>query len=148
MITHVVIHSIMILLLAFELSSARAALFIGQEIAGPNGARHIQDAITPPLAAKIGMLIQISFFGCIIAAFFVHGWVLGLLLIPGSFIAVGAVQRIGPSPSGRFFRNIIVRSMMNRHAGFERRGDTIRARAIADLLERMGHSLPESLRTG
>lgn len=146
MIPHLAITSIVILLLAFELNSVRAALLIGEEIAGPSGARHIQDAVTPPLATVFGIIIHLSYLVCLVWVFFVHGWLLGIIFIPVSFIAVGIVKKIIPSPDGEFFRGIIVRSMMNRYADFEKEGDPIRSRAMADLLDKLGFPLPDSLK--
>ena len=142
---HLAITSVVILFLAFELNSVRSAFLIGEEIAGPSGAQSIQNAVTPPFAAKMGALIQLSYAACIISGFWFHGWLIALLLIPGSFIAVGIVKSLFPSPKGKFHRGIIIRSMMNRYANFEKEGDHVRARAMKDLIDRLGYPLPESL---
>lgn len=146
MAAHIIITVAVIILLGFELNSVRAAYLIGEEIAGPAGARHIQDAVTPPLFANLGILIQLSFLACIVAGFFVHGWIIGLVLIPSSFLALGVVKKFLPPPQGGFYRGIIVRSMMTRYADFVKGGDTIRARAMKDLIQRLGYPLPSALR--
>lgn len=146
MAAHIIITVTVIILLGFELNSARAAYLIGEEIGGPAGARHIQDAVTPPLSANLGILIQLSFLACIVAGFFVHGWVIGLVLIPTSILALGVVKKILPSPQGAFYRGIIVRSMMARYADFVKGGDTIRANAMKDLIQRLGYPLPPAFR--
>jgi hypothetical protein len=146
MIIHLVITSIVILLHAFDLNLARAAYLIGEEIAGPDGARNIQNAVTPPLAGTLGLILQLAFIGCLVAVFFVHGWLLGFLSIPVSFLILGiAAKVLMPAPESEFFRGMILRSLMNRYADYRKGGDIVRAQAVDDLLERMGYPIPETL---
>lgn len=146
MATHIAIGFVVLVLLAFELNSTQAALLIGQEVAGPAGARHIQDAITPPTAAKLAIVLYLALLGCVIASFVLYGWLIGLLSIPGLFVALGLLKQVIPSPSSAFFRNAIVRSMVRRHADFVKSGDSMRAAAMADLLDQVGCPVPSHLK--
>lgn len=97
-----------------------------------------QDAITPRWKAWFAVSVQL---GCVIVIGFMWwhlGWASGLggaaIMLVGAKIA----QLILPKPTGVHYRRLILRSMISRYANYNRDGDTIRAKAMGDLLTRAG----------
>lgn len=132
------------LALSYELRSTHAALLLAEEIWGNReGAKEIQNAITPPAAANIGLLI---YFGCLVLVAFGwyrFGWIVGLLTIPALLIGSGINSLLLPRSNSEHYRRITIRSMMRRYADYRKTGDHVRAEAMADLLLDAGYPLPE-----
>ena len=83
MVIYLIFLYIVSLALAYELQSTHAALLLGEQIAGPGkGAKYIQNAITPPASANVGLAI---YFSCLAVAgygWYRFGWLAGLASIP------------------------------------------------------------------
>ena len=67
-------------------------------------------------------------------------------MIPAVFIVAAFSRFVLPKLDSDFFKKIVLRSLMNRYANFVRSGDKVRAKASAELLERLGYPVPEELR--
>ena len=103
-----------------------------------------QDALTPPMSSKLGLLSWI-----LIAALLGYLWWesgiasfgIGLGIFIAVSIFVGAV--IIPKPQSNHFKKKIYASLANRYADYEKEGDTVRASVARDLLLKVEAEYPD-----
>ena len=113
---------------------------LGVELSNTKDGIDYQNAITPPAFSMIatiiyGLSLLSICFGFVVS--FTTGLIyLGIYL--SSLIIVGAVFfRPGVlSPFAKPFYNIVLNSIVNRHADYKNNNDTVRAEAMGILLER------------
>jgi len=146
-IAYIIVLCLVGLAFAYELRFTEATLHMGRALSGSGSKSAFQDAITPPLSSYLafgvyGLSITVIVFGC-----FQHSlWIGRLALI--IFYVIVLLNRVFllPKPASPHFRNIIIRSMIGRHANYLRDGDKLRAGAMADLLQRAGVPIDELVR--
>jgi len=124
---------------AYELRFTEATRYIGRALSGTGSRTGFQDAITPPASAYVAFAVYGFSVAALAFGFFRYGFLKGLAACLAFFVLVG-LNRVFliPKPESSHFRNIVLRSMIRRHANYVRDGDQLRAAAMADLLERAG----------
>lgn len=138
MITYLIFMYCASLALSYTLTFTNATLNIGRFLSESETPTGYQDAITPPQFAKCAIAVYIICAGGLILGFLKFGWLAGIGIIIG-FLFVVAINRaiILPKADGEHFRNIIISSMIKRHADYIKNNDTLRASAMAMLLEKL-----------
>ena len=127
------------LIFGYVLAFTGATLAIGRSLNNDETPTGYQDAITPPRFTSFALLVYSLSLGSIIFGFYVFGWIIALTAVVGLFVGAAANQAlILPKSDNQHFRNLIIHSMMNRHADYLKSGDTIRALAMAKLIEKLG----------
>ncbi|MRS01915.1 hypothetical protein EG832_01585 [bacterium] len=127
------------LALGYVLAFADATLAIGKSLSDANTPTGYKDAITPPRFSTFAITVYVTCVGGLIFGFWRFGWLAGLGCANGFlFVVVLNKVLILPKSESEHFRNIIIRSMINRHANFLKSGDTLRASALSMLLEKLG----------
>lgn len=127
------------LALSYEVAFTGATLSIGRSLSDAGTPRGYQDAITPPYSTTLAILVYAFSIGGIIYGVWAFGWLTGLGVAVGLFVAMvinGAL--ITPKSDSQHFRNLIMHSMVNRHADYLKSGDALRASVMAELLEKLG----------
>lgn len=127
------------LALGYVLEFTQTTLSIGRSLSDAGTASGYQDGITPPQFSKFAIVIYIICAGGLIFGFWRYGWLAGLGVTIG-FLFVVALNKvlILPKSGGEHFRNIIIGSMIRRHAGYLKTDDRLRACAMGQLLEKLG----------
>ena len=127
------------LALGYVLAFTGATLSIGRSLSDAGTPTGYQDAITPPGFSTFAIVVYTICAGGLIYGFWRFGWLAGIGTIV-AFLLVVAINKviILPKSDSGHFRNIIIHSMINRHANFLKAGDTLRAAAIGMLLEKLG----------
>jgi hypothetical protein len=143
-ITYVLVLYLIALALSYQLRFTEATLHMGRTLSGTSSGTGFQDAITPPASAYFafgvyGLAVLVIVFG-----FFWCGLLMGLAAFLG-FLALVSLNRIFllPKPESSHFREIVIKSMIRRHADYLRNGNQLRAVAMADLLKRAGIPVSE-----
>lgn len=138
-IAYVLILYLIALALSYQLRFTEATRYMGRALSGTSSGTGFQDAITPPASAYFafgvyGLAVLVIVFG-----FFRYGLLLGLAASPG-FLVLVSLNRIFllSKPESSHFREIVIKSMIRRHADYLRDGDQLRGSAMADLLKRAG----------
>jgi hypothetical protein len=130
--------SIMTVLLSYQLRFSEATLVLGRELSDTDSATGFQDAVTPPWQTKFGFFAFGGSIFAIVAIWSDLGWLSGLGAIALVLIGQALVGSFLPRPDAPHFRNLILKSMVSRHADFVRDGDTDRASAMHELVVRAG----------
>lgn len=127
------------LALGYVLAFTGATLSIGRSLSDAGTATGYQDAITPPRFSTFAIAIYIICAGGLIFSSWRYGWLTGLGVTIG-FLFVVALNKvlILPKSDSEYFRNIIIRSMIKRHADYLKTDDTLRASVMGQLLEKLG----------
>lgn len=134
------------LMVAYVLSFQSTTLEMGRSLTDATvaGDRGLQDAITPPWVTTLFFLSFASFFGSIGYLWYAQGWMLGIGSIVGGLLAISISQVvILPKSGSQHYKDQIYRSMLNRYANYAKSGDTVRADAMAHLLEISGVPVPK-----
>lgn len=129
------------LALGYILAFTSTTLIIGRSLSDTDTTTGTgyQDAITPPLLSKLAIVVYIICVAGLIFGFWRFGLFIGFGIIIGFFFVVALNKvLILPKSDSEHFRNIIIRSMIKRHADYLRDNDTIRASAIGQLLDKLG----------
>jgi hypothetical protein len=127
------------LALGYVIAFTEATLSIGRSLSGAGTGTGYQDAITPPQFSTFAIAIYIISAGGLIFGFWKYGWLTGFGVTIGFyFVVVLNKVLILPKSDNEHFRNIIIRSMIRRHANYLKANDTLRASAISLLLEKLG----------
>jgi hypothetical protein len=109
-------------------------------------ARGFQDAITPPIFTKFAIAVYV-FTGLVLGFGFYHfGILIELLSVALFFLFVLLNQPFMPKPDSSHFRNLILRSMINRHANYMKDRDYMRADVMAEILESAGMPVKDFVR--
>lgn len=119
------------LVLGYVLAFTGTTVSIGRSLSDAGTATGYQDAITPPRFSTFAIAVYIICAGGLICGFWKYGWLTGLGVTIG-FLFVVALNKvlILPKSGSEHFRNIIIRSMIRRHADYLKADDTLRASAM------------------
>ena len=146
MITYIIGLWLASLLLGYSLAFSGATLTIGRSISDTGSSTGFQDAITPPLSTNLTIVSYAVATGVVGFGWHQYGWLSGIGIIVVFFFLVAVNQvLLLPKSESDHFQRLILRSMINRHADFKKSGDSVRATAMAMLLEKPGVSVPEKL---
>jgi len=131
------------LLFAYETRFTEATLMLGRSISTPEFLKiaptGLQDAITPPHFARLAFAMYLLVIIIVGFGFYEHGLLRGLLfLVVFLFFTLLNWRFLTPKPDGSLYRNLILRSMISRHADYVKNGDSVRADAMAEMLETAG----------
>ena len=137
--------SIMTVLLSYQLRFSEATLIYGRELSDTDSATGFQDAVTPPWQTNFGFFAFGGTLFAIVAIWSDLGWLPGLGAIALVLIGLALVRSFLPRPDAPHFRNLILKSMVSRHADYVRDGDTERASAMHELLVRAGLRVDEAI---
>jgi hypothetical protein len=102
--------------------------------------------LLPPWETNFALVAHIAVLSVLGVVFWKLGWKSGLLAVLVTLVVSIVVRRWLPSPESQHFRHLILRSMSNRYADYIRNGDTVRAHAMKNLLQRAGVH-PHALRS-
>ena len=127
------------LALGYILAFTTATLSIGRALSDSGTPTGYQDAITPPRFSIFAISVYIICAAGLIFGFWKFGWFAGFGITFG-FLLVVTLDKvlILPKSNSEHFRNIIIRSMIKRHADYIKAGDRLRASAIGLLLGKLG----------
>jgi len=132
------------LLLGYSLKFNEATLRIGRLISDTGSSTGFQDAITPPWTTKLAIISYLAAIGTMGYGWYQYGWLSGIGIIVAFFVLVVLNQiLLLPKSESSHFKQLILRSMFNRYADFKKTGDSVRAAAIAALLEKLNAPIPE-----
>jgi hypothetical protein len=132
------------LALGYVLTFTNATLSIGKALSNAGTPTGYQDAITPPWFSTFAIAVYVASLIGIIYGWWEFGLLSGLGVTVGFFVVVIINKVILlPKNDSDHFRNIIVRSMIKRHADYLKSGDTVRATVMSELLEKMGMPVNE-----
>lgn len=128
----------------YGLGLTQACKLMGVALSDSGSKTGFQDALTPPMSSKLGLLSWI-----LIAALLGYLWWesgiasfgIGLGIFIAVSILVGAV--IIPKPQSNHFKKKIYVSLANRYADYEKKGDTVRASAAQALLLKIEAEYPD-----
>ena len=96
-------------------------------------------AIAAPGLASIALVVYAIALGGIGYGWYVYGAGIGTAFTIGFMLAcIFNKNRIMPTPTSEHFRRVILFSMLRRYADFTKQGDSVRAAAMAELLEMAG----------
>lgn len=138
-IAYVLVLYLMTLALGYQLRFTEATLHIGRTLSGASSGTGFQDAITPPATAYLAFGVYGLAVLVIAIGFFRYGFLMGLAALLGFVVLVGLNRvLLLPKPESPHFREIVIKSMIRRHADYLRDGDQLRAGAMAELLKRAG----------
>jgi len=137
--------SIMTVLLSYQLRFSEATLILGRELSDTDSATGFQDAVTPPWQTKFGFFAFGGTLFAIVGIWLDLGWLSGLGAIALVLFGSTLVRSFLPKPDAAHFRNLILKSMVSRHANYVRDGDTERASAMHGLLVRAGLRADEAI---
>ena len=137
--------SIMTVLLSYQLRFSEATLIFGRELSDTDSATGFQDAVTPPWQTKFGFFAFGGTLFAIVAIWSDLGWLPGLAAVALVLIGLPLVRSFLPRPDAPHFRNLILKSMISRHADYTRDGDTERASMMHELLVRAGLRVDEAI---
>lgn len=136
-----VLYAVVVLLgflFRYNLRLTEATRTIGTAISETDSKTGFQDAITPPDSkwTIVGTWLAIV----VVFAFTVYefGWgVAGIALAVFVVVAVIAGAAFVPKPESAHFVRRIYQSMANRYADFQKSGDTVRAEAMKELIDKV-----------
>lgn len=132
------------LVLGYVLAFTQTTLEIGKSLSDAGSPRGYQDAVTPPQFSGFAILTYVLSLGGVIYGFWEYGWVVGIGVFFGLFFTTAVnIALILPKINGPHFRNIVVHSMINRHADYLKSNDTLRASIMAELLTKLGIPVQE-----
>lgn len=130
--------SIMTVLLSYQLRFSEATLIFGRELSDTDSETGFQDAIAPPWQTNFGLFAFGGTLLAIVGIWWDSGWLPGLGAVALVLFGLVLVRAFLPRPDAPHFRNLILKSMVSRHANYMRDGDTERASAMHELLVRAG----------
>jgi hypothetical protein len=123
---------------AYLLRHGQATLMLGRELSESSSGTGFQDAITPPWTTNVQLVLWLCTAIALVAMFWLAGWPWGLLGLTISMVSIGVASALLPKAASPHFARSILGSMSRRYADYVRRGDTTRAHAMMDLLEKAG----------
>jgi len=127
------------LALAYIFEFTGATLAIGRSLSDTGIPRGYQDAITPPRFSSLALLVYATSLVGVGYGFWEFGGLNGLGIAVGFLVSTSVNKALlVPKSDSQHFRNLIVHSMMNRHADYLRAGDSLRSSVMAELLEKLG----------
>lgn len=127
------------LALGYVLRFTQATLALGRSLSEAGTPTGYQDAITPPRFSAFAFTVYALCLGGIIYGFWRFGWLRGACISAGFLVALGINGALLlPKKGSEHFRRLILGSMIRRHADYLKSGDTLRASAMAMLLEKLG----------
>ena len=139
MAAYIIVLSLVAIAFGYQLRFAEATLHMGRALSGTSAGRGVQDAITPPASSYLAFSVYGAMVLVLAFAFYQYGvpWGLGALVAFYLLVGVSRVLLL-PKPDSSHFRTIVIGSMIRRHADYIKRGDNLRAAAMADLLQLAG----------
>lgn len=147
MVTYIICFYIASLLLGYSLAFNGATLAIGRSIADTDSPTGFQDAITPSWSSNLALLSYAASIGAVGYGWYQYGWLtgIGITIVYLFIVAINNVALL-PKSESEHFRRLILYSMINRYANFNKTGDCVRATAMAVLLEKLGSPVPEAFK--
>ena len=124
--------------LAYAFNFTAATLSFGRELSTTGSPRGYQDAITPPWETRLGLFTYSMVLLVITASWYEFGAARGGLTVLAIFVALLVARRCIPPEDSAHYRILIKQSMVSRYADFVRDGDTCRADAMKELLDKAG----------
>ena len=116
----------------YDLAFTEATKRLGRSLVDSQEGRGVQNWATGFGLTTYGLCI-----GGVAYGWYSYGGVLAISVAIGLFFAVRLNQRFLPKPKGDHFRRLIVRSLLNRYANYERHGDNIRPAAVGALIDKL-----------
>jgi hypothetical protein len=125
---------------AYMLQFSQSTRHFGLTLSESKTGSGLQDVITPPWQTNLARIAYAGWPLLAVSNWLKAGWVWGVGAFVAIFIGASLLRKIMPRADSVHFRNCIIRSMLSRYADFVRKGDSIRAQMMGDLLTRAGFS--------
>lgn len=143
---HYILIAALGILFRYNLGLTQACKVIGQSISETDSATGFQDAITPPKSSSMTLFTWAAVVAALGYAVFQFGWLSGgIALAVFLVVSVLAGTLFIPKPTSTYYLRRIYQSMVNRHADFQKSGDTIRADAMKALIDKIEIQYGEKL---
>ena len=126
------------ILFCYNHNLTQACKIIGVAISDTDSSTGYQDAITPPNSTNIYLATALAIVVVLGYAVYAFGWGTGgIALAVFFFVSALAGATIMPKPQSIHYLKRIYGSMANRYADFQKEGDSVRAVAIKDLIDKV-----------
>lgn len=131
----------------YMLGQSQACLYVGKAISDSQSKTGLQDAVTPPMATRITILLWLT----ILTVFGYSFWAFGIgtgfvVLAEFALVTVVAGATVIPKPDSPYFVTAIYRSMVGRVADYAKHGDKMRSDAMRSLTTLVEERLFDKLR--
>ncbi|MBN8421149.1 MAG: hypothetical protein J0L73_19695 [Verrucomicrobia bacterium] len=100
--------------------------------------RGLQDAITPKSQTSRNIFFALGLLMMIVVGIVMYRWYWGVAGFFGTFMVTGLLKTFLPGPDSRFFRDILLSDMKQRQMSYTAKGDSLRAHACSDLIQKFG----------
>ena len=130
----------------YYIGMSRSCKVIGVKLSDSDTGTGFQDAVTPPSSANRAIVTWITIAAVLGYTAYEFGWGLfGIVFVAWfiAFVIAGVV--VIPKPESQHFLLRIYRSMANRYADYSKSGDTVRADAMKQLIDRMEQAYADRL---
>ena len=130
----------------YYMGMSQACKVIGVKLSDSDTGRGFQDAVTPPNSTNRTIVTWIAIAAVLGYTAYEFGWGSFGIAFAAWFIAlVIAGVVVIPKPESQHFLFRIYRSMANRYADYTKSGDTVRADAMKQLIDRMEQAYADRL---
>lgn len=124
--------------LAYSFRFTGATLSLGRALSETTSGTGYQEAISPPWEVVFGLIVYSLTLAMLALSWFAFGVGRALLSFVTIFVATLIFRRLVPREDSPHYKRLIIQSMARRYANFVRDGDTVRAAAMKELLEKAG----------
>jgi hypothetical protein len=131
--------------LGVDLRTTQACLFIGRAISDFDSKKGLQDAVTPPSWANMGLVLYALIIGGVVFIFWVSGIIHGFVIIGILIIASILTSKLLPNPEAGIWIRLVYSSLVNRVADYAKKNDQMRSNAAQDLVSRIEDRLGQSI---
>ena len=130
----------------YYLGMTQACKVIGVKLSDSDTRTGFQDAVTPPSSANHAIVSWIAIAAVLGYTVYEFGWgSFGIAFAAWSIVLVIAGVVVIPKPESQHFLLRIYGSMANRYADYTKSGDTVRADAMKQLIDRMEQAYADRL---
>ena len=124
--------------LAYSLRFTSATLAFGRALSATTSNTGYQAAISPPWEVAFGLVVYSLTTVMLGVSWYAFGLGRGALSLISLLLATMLFRRLLPAETSSHYKKLIIQSMASRYANFVRDGDTVRATAMKELLEKAG----------
>jgi hypothetical protein len=122
----------------YQLGMTQACKVIGVEISDSGSNTGFQNAITPPSSTNLTLITWFVIAALLIYSVVAFDWgVFGIALATFGVVSVIVGSAVVPKADSTYFLFRVYRSMANRYADFPKNGDSVRAEAMKELIDRV-----------
>jgi hypothetical protein len=130
--------------LAYSIIFSEVTLALDRTLSESDFGSGYQAALLPPWQVRLSLLVYALTLAVTVLSWYDFGAVRGVATVMALFGGSLAWRAVLPKGHSRHYLKLIVISMGRRYADWVRRGDSVRAAAMASLMRKMGLDLPAS----